>query len=308
MNLTIQERLILGGVLPERGNYTTMIAVKEIKELTAITKEEIEFDYFSCRKSIAEIAKDKGVSISYLCKLFRKYGIVGRKGPLTQTSVLFGDNNCLYTDKEWLFEKYVLEKKTALEIAHICFCCKSTVKRWLKKFGIAARSNSDSHKGRKRSLDSRRKQSISVSGPRNHFYGKHHSYEMRQRQRERFLGDRGTRFNKSPEWKWCVYVDKLGRTHHFQSSWEQKYAKYLDGAGILWVSHRGIRRFRYIDDAGVVKTYAPDFYLPGTDEYIEIKGYFPTTARRKMEIVMKTYTEVKFVILEQKQLKDMGVL
>jgi len=42
MNLNIQERLILGGVLPEKGNYTTMIAVKEIKDKIAITKEEIE--------------------------------------------------------------------------------------------------------------------------------------------------------------------------------------------------------------------------------------------------------------------------
>ena len=42
MKLTIQERLILGGVLPQQGNYTTMIAVKEIKDKTAITKEEIE--------------------------------------------------------------------------------------------------------------------------------------------------------------------------------------------------------------------------------------------------------------------------
>lgn len=42
MYLTIQERLILGGVLPQQGNYTTMIAVKEIKDMIAITKEEIE--------------------------------------------------------------------------------------------------------------------------------------------------------------------------------------------------------------------------------------------------------------------------
>lgn len=42
MKLTIQERLLLGGILPQQGNYTTIIAVKEIKDKIAITKEEIE--------------------------------------------------------------------------------------------------------------------------------------------------------------------------------------------------------------------------------------------------------------------------
>ncbi|MDD2680392.1 MAG: hypothetical protein PHO03_06310 [Candidatus Omnitrophica bacterium] len=42
MKLTILERLVLGAILPQKNNYTTMIAVQEIKDKIAITIEEIE--------------------------------------------------------------------------------------------------------------------------------------------------------------------------------------------------------------------------------------------------------------------------
>lgn len=42
MKLTILERLVLGGILPQRNNYTTMVAINEIKDKIAITTKEIE--------------------------------------------------------------------------------------------------------------------------------------------------------------------------------------------------------------------------------------------------------------------------
>jgi hypothetical protein len=42
MKLSILERLVLGNILPQKGNYTTMIAVKEIRDKIAITLEEIK--------------------------------------------------------------------------------------------------------------------------------------------------------------------------------------------------------------------------------------------------------------------------
>ncbi len=42
MKLSILERLVLGNILPQKGNYTTLIAVKEIKDKIVLTLEEIE--------------------------------------------------------------------------------------------------------------------------------------------------------------------------------------------------------------------------------------------------------------------------
>lgn len=53
-------------------------------------------------------------------------------------------------------------------------------------------------------------------------------------------------------------------------SWELKYAQHLDANGITWI--RNTDSFEYQFD-GKTRRYTPDFYLPFSDEYIEIKGY-----------------------------------
>jgi hypothetical protein len=76
-------------------------------------------------------------------------------------------------------------------------------------------------------------------------------------------------------------------------SWELKYAQWLDSNNIKW--ERNKSSFPYIFQDKTRK-YTPDFYLPETDEYVEIKGYktakdeakwsqFPE--HRKLKIIMK---------------------
>jgi hypothetical protein len=52
--------------------------------------------------------------------------------------------------------------------------------------------------------------------------------------------------------------------------WELKYAQYLDEIGVVW--ERNTASFPY-EFEGKMRNYTPDFYLPMTDEYVEIKGY-----------------------------------
>lgn len=56
----------------------------------------------------------------------------------------------------------------------------------------------------------------------------------------------------------------------FDSSWEVKYAKYLDCKNIKWT--RETEKFKYFFE-GKYHWYQPDFYLLESDVYIEIKGY-----------------------------------
>lgn len=53
-------------------------------------------------------------------------------------------------------------------------------------------------------------------------------------------------------------------------TWELKYAKYLDEMGIVWVRNTDSFSYRYEDKE---RRYTPDFYLPETDRYVEVKGY-----------------------------------
>jgi len=55
-------------------------------------------------------------------------------------------------------------------------------------------------------------------------------------------------------------------------------------------------------------TYTPDFYLPKTDEYIEIKGYFSDNSKIKINIFKTLYPDIKFKILLCKDLEALGLL
>ena len=88
-----------------------------------------------------------------------------------------------------------------------------------------------------------------------------------------------------------MHIDYRGNDLH--GSWELKYVLYLDQNSIKWVRNKD--SFAYVYDEKQRK-YTPDFYLPHTDEYIEIKGYktdkdsakwsqFPS--HRKLKILMR---------------------
>jgi len=87
----------------------------------------------------------------------------------------------------------------------------------------------------------------------------------------------------------------------FRSYWEVKYAKYLDREKIKWLYES--KTFDLVDT-----TYTPDFYLPKTKEYIEIKGYLTTIAKNKINLFRKIYSEVNFKVLFEKDLQKIGVI
>ena len=60
--------------------------------------------------------------------------------------------------------------------------------------------------------------------------------------------------------------------HKFDSSWEVEYYKYCKAHGIDIIRNEGQYSFEYSDNNGKKHKYYPDFYLPGTNEMIEIKG------------------------------------
>lgn len=86
-----------------------------------------------------------------------------------------------------------------------------------------------------------------------------------------------------------------------RSSWEVAYAKYLDKNKIQWQYEPRIfevGKFRYI----------PDFYLPDTDTYVEIKGRWRNNAKKKFNLFQKMYYSVNIVLLTQKELKKLKII
>jgi len=87
----------------------------------------------------------------------------------------------------------------------------------------------------------------------------------------------------------------------FRSTWELLYAKYLEKNKIKWQYEP--KRF-YLGDI----TYTPDFYLPKTNEYIEIKGYWRDNTKRRFNKFKEKYPNIKIKLLMELELKNMGIL
>lgn len=77
-----------------------------------------------------------------------------------------------------------------------------------------------------------------------------------------------------------------------RSSYEVAYAKYLDKNNVKWLYEP--KTF----DLGNT-TYTPDFYLPETDEYIEIKGYWREDAKIKFRLFRKLYSNERIIVLDK---------
>jgi predicted nuclease of restriction endonuclease-like RecB superfamily len=86
-----------------------------------------------------------------------------------------------------------------------------------------------------------------------------------------------------------------------KSGWEEAFAKWCDRNNIGWVYEP--KTFDLGDT-----TYTPDFYLPGTYKYIEIKGFWRTDAKKKFKLFKKQYPNILIIVLNSKLLKHLGVL
>lgn len=86
-----------------------------------------------------------------------------------------------------------------------------------------------------------------------------------------------------------------------RSSYEIAYAKWLDRNNIGWIYEPKVF------DLGDT-TYTPDFYLPGTYTYVEIKGFWRDDAKKKFKLFKKLYKKINLQILDCKLLKSMEVL
>jgi hypothetical protein len=81
--------------------------------------------------------------------------------------------------------------------------------------------------------------------------------------------------------------------------WELKYAQWLDNNRVKWM--RCKQAFEYTFE-NKTRRYTPDFYLPDTDEYIEIKGY-----KTNKDIAKWSQFPYKLTVLMRSELKKIGI-
>lgn len=92
-------------------------------------------------------------------------------------------------------------------------------------------------------------------------------------------------------------VDYNGTT--FRSSYEARFAQALDRDGIAWQYEP--KRF----DLGTC-TYLPDFYLPDTGVFWEVKGWLGPDSQKKTRLFREIYPEIPLIVATKPVLQMIG--
>lgn len=113
----------------------------------------------------------------------------------------------------------------------------------------------------------------------------------------------GTRCGKT---KWYDYAHSNGTVYKVQGTWELAFIKWLDQNNIEFECHKG--KIPYVDDAGVARNYYPDFYLPASSEYIDVKGdFWYSKSIRKFELLREQHPSIKIQIYRKQNLHTLGI-
>jgi hypothetical protein len=75
----------------------------------------------------------------------------------------------------------------------------------------------------------------------------------------------------------------------FRSSWEANFARYLNYKNIKWTYEPKVFIFPGVKKGTI--SYAPDFYLPDLDLWVEIKGQLIPQARTALSRMKKFFPE-----------------
>lgn len=106
------------------------------------------------------------------------------------------------------------------------------------------------------------------------------------------------------------HYDINGKNIFFRSLWEVNYALYLD----FLISRKQIISWKYESKTfwfeaikRGVRSYKPDFEVENNDRSIcfhEVKGWMDAKSKTKLKRMAKYYPNVKMVLIEQKQYKE----
>lgn len=116
-------------------------------------------------------------------------------------------------------------------------------------------------------------------------------------QRAKLTGASSPHFGKPPRHK--PRVEYAGVK--MRSTWEVAFAKRCDCLGLRWEYEP--KRF-----ALGSCTYSPDFYLPDSDAYWEVKGWLDTRSQSKVSLMREQYPEVTLVVATKPVLRLFGAM
>lgn len=104
------------------------------------------------------------------------------------------------------------------------------------------------------------------------------------------------------------------KRYYFRSGWEMKYATFLE----MLKKGKAIKDWTYEEDTfwfekikRGVRSYTPDFKIyfnGGKHEYHEVKGWMDSKSKTKLKRMKKYHPEETVTVIDQKAMKDAGLI
>jgi hypoxanthine phosphoribosyltransferase len=94
----------------------------------------------------------------------------------------------------------------------------------------------------------------------------------------------------------------------FAHSVEEEFARILDYYGIDWSYEPRSFPLAWDEQGNVSEAFAPDFYLPDEDRYVELTTMRPkliTRKNRKLRKMHELYPEINVKLLKRQDLRDL---
>ena len=95
----------------------------------------------------------------------------------------------------------------------------------------------------------------------------------------------------------------------FQNEVERECAKILDYYGVPWLYEPRTFELEVDEDGRVLEAFAPDFYLPEQDLYLEItvmKQSLVTRKNRKLRKLKERYPDVNIKLFYKRDIERLG--
>ena len=106
------------------------------------------------------------------------------------------------------------------------------------------------------------------------------------------------------------YYDEDQDRPVFAHDIEREFARILDYYGIRWLYEPRTFPLAWDEEGKVSTAFAPDFYLPDEDLYVELTTMRPkliTHKNRKIRLLKKLYPQVNIKLFRRQDLRDMMI-
>lgn len=89
---------------------------------------------------------------------------------------------------------------------------------------------------------------------------------------------------------------------------EEMFARILDFYGVVWLYEPKTFELEWDEKGKVILAFAPDFYLPDQDLFIELTTLRPqlaTIKNKKLRLINEIYPDVKIKLMKRRDIRDM---